>query len=236
MKKIFIILISASYFFMTSCDLLLNPGDSGLSTEEVVSGLKTALSAGTDSSTIILHATDGYFKGGAALKILLPPQADPIFNYVAAHPLIQSILQPKIDQVILSINRSAEDAASAAKPIFLNAITNMSVTDGLNILNGKTVGVASFDSTAATIYLQSKTTTELTAAFSPYIDASLNKKLVGNMTTNQIWSDLITTYNALVSSNQQITGTLGEYATRRALEGMFLKVGTVEKKIRKDPA
>jgi hypothetical protein len=230
MKKSAVLFVSIIYLFTTSCDQLV---DTGLSNDEIIGGLKTALTAGTDTSADILNTPNGYF-GDAAVKILLPPEADPILDYISDHPLIATILQSKIDDVVLSINRAAEDAASEAKPIFINAISTMSIEDGLNILQGKTVGVADFDSTAATIFLQNRTTAELTAAFAPIIDVSLNKKLVGDYSTNEIWSNLITFYNALGPA-QPINGTLGEYATRKALDGMFLKVGVEEKKIRKDP-
>jgi len=230
MRKIFFILISVIYLFITSCDQLV---ETGLSNDEIVSGLKTALTAGTDTSAEILNTPNGYF-GDAAVKILLPPEADPIFDYISDHPLIALTLQPKVDEVILSINRAAEDAAAEAKPIFINAVSNMSIVDGLNILQGKTLGIANFDSTAATTFLQSRTTADLTTAFAPKIDISLNKKLVGNYSTNEIWNNLISFYNALGPAHP-INGTLGEYATRKALDGMFLKVGIQEKKIRKDP-
>jgi hypothetical protein len=213
---------------------LLNSNSAGLTSDEIVNGLKTALTAGTDTSATALNKQNGYF-GDAAVKILLPPEAQPILNYISAHPLIQAILQPKVDQVILSINRAAEDAASKAKPIFVGAVSNMTISDGLNILNGTTPGVVGFDSTAATVYLKVHTEADLTAAFSPYLDESLNKPLVGTMSTNQIWADLTQAYNIFVPANQQITGTLGTYATQKALDGIFLKVGNEEKKIRKNP-
>jgi hypothetical protein len=231
MKKIFFISISFIYLFTTSCDQLV---DTGLSNDEIIGGLKTALTAGTDTSAEILNTPNGYF-GDASVKILLPPEADPIVDLIASNYIASLTLQPLLDDVVLSINRAAEDAASEAKPIFINAISTMSIEDGLNILQGKTAGVADFDSTAATIFLQNRTTVDLTAAFAPKIDVSLNKKLIGDYSTNEIWADLTQAYNLFVPTNQQINGTLGEYATRKALDGMFLKVGVEEKKIRKDP-
>lgn len=83
------------------------------------------------------------------------------------------------DRAILSLNRSAEDAVKEATPIFKTAITNMSITDAIDILFGK--------ENAATEYLRQNTYSQLKAAFAPKVKASLEKPWVANVSTIQTW-------------------------------------------------
>ena len=136
-------------------------GGKGLSSDDIVAGLKDALNHGTQKSTDKLSAVDGFFKD-AAVKILMPPDAAKVEK-----ALRSAGFGKQVDDAILSINRAAEDAATKAAPIFLDAIKNMTVTDGVNILRGS--------DTAATAYLRKTTSANLTAAFRPVIEASLQK-------------------------------------------------------------
>jgi hypothetical protein len=133
----------------------------GLSSDDIAAGLKDALNQGIQKSTQQLSAVDGFFKD-AAVKILFPPEAAKMEK-----TLRSAGFGPQVDKAILDINRAAEDAAKSAAPIFLNAIKNMSVSDGINILRGP--------DTAATGYLRKSTTVQLTAAFLPVIKSSLDK-------------------------------------------------------------
>lgn len=101
---------------------------SGLSTGEIISGLKEALSSGAQKSGDKLSATDGFFKD-AAVKILLPEEVQKVEKKMRMLGMGKLV-----DNAILSMNRGAEDASKAAAPIFLAAIKKMTVTDALNIL------------------------------------------------------------------------------------------------------
>src|SRR5579871_5333249 len=125
-------------------------GKSSLSSDDIVAGLKEALSRGAQQSADRLSAVDGFFKD-AFVKILLPPEAAKVEK-----TLRSAGFGKQVDDAILSLNRAAEDAAKSAAPIFLNAIKNMTVTDGLKILKGP--------DTAATGYLRKSTSAQLTAA------------------------------------------------------------------------
>ncbi len=138
-----------------------NSSSSSLSSSEIVSGLKEALSLGAQKSGDKLSATDGFFKD-AAVKILLPQQVRDVENKMRMLGFGKLV-----DNAELSMNRAAEDASKAAAPIFLDAIKKMTVTDALNILRGS--------DTAATGYLRKTTSPELTTAFKPVIDTSLDK-------------------------------------------------------------
>ncbi len=186
----------------------------GLSNADIISGLKEALNTGTAASTSKLSSGDGFLKD-AAVKILLPPEAQKVEKTLRAIGMGKLV-----DNAITSLNRSAEDASKKAAPIFLTAIKNMSITDGLNILRGT--------DTAATSYLRKSTTGQLSTAFRPVIDSSLSKT-----GATRYWADMFTAYNkiALKPVNTDLTG----YVTDKAMTGIFYYVGQEEKNIRKDP-
>ena len=122
-----------------------------------------------------------------------------------------------------------------AKPIFVGAITSITIEDGFGILKGT--------DTAATSYLKGKTYDSLQLAFQPKIQTSLEKPLLLNKSSEELYDGLVTSYNAIprvpfVFEAPKIAEedkTLSAYTTRRALDGLFLKVGDEEKLIREDP-
>jgi hypothetical protein len=236
MKKLLIAIVLLTGLSFGACDLL-DDVDTGLSEAEIVEGLKTALTVGTDTSATTLNSTDGYYKD-EIVKILLPPEGQVMYEYVDA---LESYLgSDYIENTVLRINRAAEDAASEAKPIFANAITDMTINDGMNILQGKSPdgAKADFDSTAATAYLRVKTYDQLVGAYAPKIDHSLDQAIVGNVSANDAWNECTYYYNTYVTlfnNEDPIDVSLGEYATGKALDGLFFKIGEEEKEIRKDP-
>lgn len=191
-------------------------GGKGLSSDDIVAGLKEALSRGTTKSSDKLSAVDGFFKD-AAVKILLPPEAAKVEK-----TLRSAGFGKQVDDAILSLNRAAEDAAKSAAPIFLNAITHMSVSDGLGILKGA--------DTAATGYLRKSTSAQLTTAFHPVIDTSLQKT-----GATKYWKTLFETYNKMPFVTK-VNPDLSGYATQKALDGVFYYVAQEEKNIRQNPA
>ncbi len=189
-------------------------GGSGLSTEEIVSGLKQALEIGATKGSEKLSLTDGFFKD-AFVKILMPEEAKKVEKTLRSMGLGK-----QVDNAILSMNRAAEDAAKSAAPIFINAIKQMSIQDALGILQGNDV--------AATTYLKERTTAALTEAFRPVIEKSLEK-----VDATKYWNTVFTTYNKF--SSEPVNTDLVAYVTERGLAGIFYKVGEEEKQIRKDP-
>ncbi len=225
MKKIVTIFIAATFVFAISTQAqglkgLMNKAKDAvsggsLSTTDIVSGLKEALTQGATKGSNTLSQVDGFF-ANAALKILLPPEAQKV------EKTLRSLGMGKlVDDAILSMNRGAEDAAKSAAPIFVNAIKEMSVQDAVGILKGS--------DTAATGYLRAKTTTDLTTAFRPVIETSLAK-----VDATKHWNTMVTAYNK-VPLVQKINPDLTAYVTDKALGGIFYQVGLEEKNIRKDP-
>jgi hypothetical protein len=221
MKKILLGIAIVSSIAISSCDELINLDE--LNGEKIILGLKDALVHGTDTAVANLSAPDGFFRD-QAVKILLPEYAQPIYNVLNTLPLVSDLL----DETILAINRSAEDAATEAKPIFLDAIREITIEDGLTILNGP--------DTAATAYLKGKTYTQLFDAFKPKIETSLSKEIVLGISAEASYAKLIDTYNAIPFVSDIQSNSLSEHTTNRALKGIFKKVGDEEKLIREDPA
>lgn len=200
-----------------------------LTKEEVIRGLKEALIVGTNKSADILGATDGYYKDDL-VKILLPPEADIIVKNINKIPGGNQL----IEDVLLKINRAAEDAVSEAKPIFVNSIKSITIADAFGILKG--------EDNAATMYLRKTTYNQLFDLYRPKIRASVEKKLVGNISTGESWDQITGKWNDIAKSTiGQIAGfqpveiELDEYLTNKALDGLFLKIENEEKQIRKDP-
>ncbi|HYE53867.1 MAG TPA: DUF4197 domain-containing protein [Chitinophagaceae bacterium] len=188
---------------------------SSLSTEEIVAGLREALTVGATNSSGKLSAADGFFKD-AAVKILLPEEVQKVEKKMRMLGMGKIV-----DNTILSMNRAAEDASKSAADIFIKAIKNMSISDALGILRGQ--------DTAATSYLRIATNADLTAAFRPVIESSLAK-----VDATKYWKDFFTAYNRI--SSEPVNTDLNAYVTERAMKGIFHYVAEEEKKIRKDPA
>lgn len=192
-------------------------GSSSLSNDEIIKGLKEALTIGTDSASKRLHKTDAFFTN-AAIKILMPPEAQKVES-----TLRKAGLGSLADKAILSMNRAAEDAAGGISTIFIDAVKQMTVTDGLKILKGGDF--------AATDYLKANTTSKLTEKMRPVIEASLAKV---NATT--YWKEAFTAYNKIPLTKSQVNPDLAGYVTEKAMSGIFYSIGQEEQKIRKDPA
>lgn len=186
-----------------------------LSSGQISSGLKEALSLGVNEGVKKLGVTDGFFKN-EAVKILMPEKLRKI------DATLRSVgLGSLVDQGVKLLNRAAEDAVTEAAPIFTNAITSMTITDAKNILLGS--------DHAATNYLQGKTQSQLFAAFQPKVKASLGK--VG---ADKVWSNLISKYNAF--TGQSVTTDLNAYVTTETINGVFKMVADKESGIRNTPA
>jgi hypothetical protein len=185
-----------------------------LSSLQISSGLKEALSLGVNEGVKKLGVTDGFFRN-EAVKILMPEKLRKIDT------TLRSVgLGSLADQGVKLLNRAAEDAVTEAAPIFTNAITSMTITDAKNILLGS--------DHAATNYLQGKTQSQLFAAFQPKVKASLGK--VG---ADKVWSNLISKYNTF--TGQSVTTDLNAYVTTETINGVFKMVAEKESGIRNTP-
>jgi hypothetical protein len=188
---------------------------SNLSSEEVGAGLKEALIKGASKGNDLVSQADGYFKN-AEIKIPFPPEAKNVET-----KLRQIGMGAEVDKFILALNRAAEDAAQEAKPVFVSAIKQMTIQDAFSILKGQP--------DAATQYLQRTTSPELTQKFKPIIQNSLAK-----VNATQYYTNLVNTYNK-IPLVKKVNPNLDEYATGKALDGLFLMVAKEELNIRQNP-
>lgn len=229
MKKLFVS-FPILLIFMSCAELSQVVKDFGanqpLTQSEVISGLKQALVIGADSAAKTLAKTNGYY-GDELVKITLPPQAQTITQNLSKIPGGEKM----VEDVLLRINRAAEDAAREAAPIFAKAISQMTIQDGFKILNGET--------DAATQYLRMQTYDELYDLYKPKIKASVEKKLAGNISTAEAWETLTSQWNRVAQSFigqmadlESVEMELDQYLTEKALDGLFLKLANEEKEIR----
>lgn len=217
---------------IAGCAELLNviqsSGNLPLTEEEVVSGLKEALVTGSRNAAAVLSAENGYY-GDELVKILLPEEAGIIVNNISRIPGGEQL----IEDVILRINRAAEDAAKEVAPVFINSISQLTIRDGFNILNGA--------DNAATAYLKSTTYNDLYNLYKPKIQSSTEKNIAGNISAKTAWTTLIERWNSVANSVagrlaglKPVNTNLDDFLTRKALDGVFLKVEAEELKIRKE--
>ncbi len=214
MKYILILLVSAG---LMSCDpkqlgqLLEN---TKLTDAEIASGLKEALDLGVDKSVKTLAAQNGYYN--SVYKIILPPEAQKVTSKLRSIPGFSNVEE----EAVKKINRAAEDAASKAGPIFVNAIKQMTFTDALNILMG--------DKDAATQYLIKTTYASLYGEFKPVMVNSLN-----SFGALDYYADAVKTYNK-IPLVEKVNPDLADYVATKALDGMFALIKEKELGIRSD--
>jgi len=189
---------------------------SGLSETKVASGLKQALQVGSENAVKIVGKPNGYF-GNQAIKIEMPKDL-----HLLESGMRELGFGPKIDEFILSMNRSAEAAAPAARKIFIDAILAMSFEDAKRILSG--------DNTAATQYFKEKTTGQLTEAFTPDV-----KKTMGENGVVKQYDALTEQYKHIPFAKSQSLD-IDHYVVSKALDGLFYELGEQERQIRTNPA
>jgi len=194
----------------------VNPNKgSGLSNDDIVHGLKDALTIGSQNSANKASVVDGYFKN-PIIKIPFPKDAQNVENTAR-----EVGMGDQVDKFVLTMNRAAEDAAKSAAPIFVDAVKNMTFSDALGILRG--------NKDAATVYLRNTTSAALKAKFKPVIQASIDKVEV-----TKYWRPLIDFYNQDPFVDK-INPDLNEYICQKALDGLFYLISQEELKIRTDP-
>lgn len=205
--------IAAALVLTCSAAFALSLSD--LSNQDATSGLKAALEKGADVAVSKLGVQNGFLNNDK-VKIKLPGPLE------QAMPLLKMTGQgQKLDDLVVSMNRAAESAVPLAKPLLLNAVKSMSVSDAKNILSG--------GDTSVTDFFRQKTATPLGQKFLPIV-----KKI-----TDQ--NGLSATYNSTmgqVSKTGLVSGdaaTVEGYVTQRSLDGLFYMIGEEEKAIRRDP-
>jgi hypothetical protein len=222
MKKVFVGLIiillsacSSQQINQTLGDINKTVRGSSLSTAEVAEGLREALIQGISNGSDIVSRIDGYYKN-PLIAIPFPPDVKRV-----EERLRQIGLGSEVDRFVMTLNRGAEEAAKEAKPIFVNAIKQMTIDDAWAILRG--------DKDAATQYLKRSTSSQLREKFKPVIQNALNQ-----VNATRYYSEIITRYNQLPTV-QRVNPELDDYATEKAIDGLFVMIAEEEKNIRENP-
>ncbi|MCX6197378.1 MAG: DUF4197 domain-containing protein [Flavobacteriia bacterium] len=195
-----------------------SPSKIDLTNEEVISGLKEALNVGIKNAVNLSSVTDGFLKNDV-IRLAFPPDAIKV-----REKAINFGLSKQVTTFEETLNRAAEEATKKALPIFVDAIKNMSVSDGFSILKG--------GDGAATKFLKSQTSNQLVIAFAPVVKEATTK-----VQLTAYWNPIITRYNSAMtlSGGQKLDPDLDAYITQKAIDGLFYLVETEENKIRKDP-
>ncbi len=194
---------------------VLGSGMTAASDGQVANGLKEALRVGSERA-VSSTSRSGGFLDNSALRIALPSELQTMAKGLRLVGMGQ-----QIDELEVGMNRAAEKASAEAKPIFWNAITSMTLTDAVGILNG--------GNTAATEYFRDRTSASLTKSFRPVIESSMEK--VG---LYQDYKQLLDAYTQLPLVSKPSLD-LTEHVNNAALEGLFKVLGQEETKIREDP-
>lgn len=186
-----------------------------LTNDEVISGLREALTVGTNNSTNLTSKLDGFYKN-PEIFIPFPAEAIKVKNKVE-----ELGMKKQVDEFVLTLNRAAEKASIEAAPIFINAVKEMTIADGFAILKG--------NDNAATQYLRDKTSASLKIKFNPIV-----KNAIEQVEVTKYWNPVINTYNK-IPFIEKMNPNLEDYITTKAMDGLFLMIEKEEAKIRKDP-
>jgi len=185
-----------------------------LTEQEVIDGLKEALSKGSNNAASLCSAAGG-FSNNSLIKIPFPEDAQKMETKLRAIGM-----GAQVDKFVLTLNEAAELASKEVGSIFLDAIKNMTVKDGMNILKGA--------NNAATEYLRTNTYQQLYDKFKPIVVKALQQVQI-----TKYWSPLMTKYNS-IPLVEKVNPDLEDYTTKKCIEGLFKLVTAEEAKIRQD--
>ncbi len=223
LASLFLISLFSCSIIEEASTTILNPTNNSpskidLTNEEVISGLKEALNVGIKNAVNLSSVTDGFLKNDM-IRLPFPPDAIKV-----REKAINFGLSKQVTTFEETLNRAAEEATKKALPIFVNAIKNMSVSDGFSILKG--------GDGAATKFLKNQTSNQLVIAFAPVVKEATTK-----VQLTAYWNPIITRYNSAMtlSGGQKLDPDLDAYITQKAIDGLFYLVEMEENKIRKDP-
>ena len=186
-----------------------------LSNQDASAGVKAALERGSEVAVAKLGVPDG-FLGNPKVKIPLPG-----FLKQGESALRMMGMGKQADELVVAMNRAAEAAVPAAKPLLINAVKSMSLVDAKGILTG--------DDGSVTRFFKDKTQQPLSVKFLPIVKQATEK--VG----------LAQKYNEYAGQGAKLglvkgdAASVEQYVTQKALDGLYTMIAEEEGKIRKDP-
>ncbi|MBK7385143.1 MAG: DUF4197 domain-containing protein, partial [Flavobacteriales bacterium] len=184
----------------------------------VVAGLKEALQVGADRTVTKASAADGFWSD-TRIRIPFPEEAVKVRT-----TLMDLGMNKPVEDFEKTLNKAAETAAKEAVPVFVDAITSMTIADELNLLRG--------GENAATVFLREKTSSALRARFMPIVERATSEVALTNH-----WQPLANAYNAttILTGGKAVDPDLNGYVATKAMDGLFLLLAEEEKRIRQDP-
>jgi len=189
-----------------------------LTEAEASAGIKEALNKGIVKAVQFASEPDG-FNLNDDIHIPVPQDMEIMKTTVGRLPGMSLLFT----QFETQLNRAAEAAAPKAKDIFLNALTNISISDAISL-------VTSSAPDAATQFLRKSTNAQLVMAFHPDIEASIDQVGAG-----RAYATIADKYNKIPLMTP-VTMSLADYTTQKAVDGIFILLAKEEAKIRKNPA
>lgn len=210
--KRFLYIVSFSALLLTSpgCSTLKNLGlvPSEL---EMVMGLKEALSQGLFKSLDAFANPDG----NPLVRFAFPGEAEKIEK-----TLRDLGFDKAINQVTGKFTRAMSSSVKTAKPLFFDAIKNMSFKDAAKIL-------VTDNPHAATDYFKLEMKPGLMTGFRPIVDSTI--RIEG---ADKEWNGITKIYNSIPFINKPLESSLTDFISARVIDLMFLMVANEEEQIR----
>lgn len=207
----------------TICTLLLlltatltqAAGLDAISTGDASSGVKEALSKGAEYAVSSLGKENG-FLGNSKVKIPLPD-----YLKKAEKAMRTFGMGKQADELVDTMNHAAETAVAEAKPILMDSIKKMSVSDAKGILTGGEGSV--------TEYFKRTSSQALTQKFMPIVKTATKKVQLAEQYNNFAGKA------AGVGLIDKKDADLDNYVTQKAMDGLFVMIAEQEKNLRSNP-
>ncbi|MCY7309525.1 MAG: DUF4197 domain-containing protein [Chitinophagaceae bacterium] len=168
--------------------------------------------------------TQGLFK---AFNAFADPNGNPLvrFAFPGEAEKIEKILRDlgfdkTINQVTGKFTKAMSSAVTVAKPLFIDALKNMSIKDAAKIL-------VTDNPYAATDYFKQSMKPGLMTAFRPIVDSTI--KTEG---ADKEWSGITNVYNSIPFINKPLEKNLTDFISARVVDLMFVMVANEEEQIR----
>jgi len=199
---------------------------SSLPQDQIVAGLKAALSKGVSNAVVSLGHNGGFLTN-LNVKIPMPETLQKVESGLRLAGQNQMA-----DDFVASMNHAAEQAVPLAAGVFGDAIQQMSIADAKSILSGT--------NDAATQFFRRTTQTNLFANFYPIVAKATDqvgvtakyKAMMGKFTAADSLGGFFGKSNP-ISLNATDIDT---YVTDKAMDGLFKMIAAEEKRIRANPA
>ncbi len=191
-----------------------------LSSDEIAGGLKEALGKGVERAVATLGKQDGFLKDAAVMI----PTPEPLQK---VEKTLRALGQDKlVDDFVTTMNRAAEQAVPEAATVLGDSVKQMTLADAKTILTGT--------NNAATAYFKRTSETNLYQRFLPIVQKATAQTGVTGAYKAMAQKASFGGFSAMSVLGQN-TPDIDGYVTRKTMDGLFVKIGDEEKRIRENP-